>query len=117
MTRLAAKLRDRLEILKPSQTANSSGSYNRGYEHIRRIWGRVRSIASRQIKYNRSENDFSGYVVTVRPDRDLKKDVYLRKVKRLNPNQILRIVSVNDEVEDMWILTCEEIEQESTENE
>lgn len=53
MTRLAAKLKDRVSILMPVQTVNDDGGFNRSYEEIAEIWAEIIPIAqaSRDIAY------------------------------------------------------------------
>lgn len=58
MTRLAKELRERVAILKPTQTVNDDGGFDRGYIVISNIWAGVKPIA----QASRDIANFAAYI-------------------------------------------------------
>jgi len=114
MTRLAARLKDRLAILKATDTATESGGTTRSYTELRRVWGDVVDLGPREMAFLRVDSKTRPSIrITVRPDTEYSKDMFLKQIRTKFPNRILRVVSTRQVDARKMELLCTEVQEEA----
>src|SRR4030042_414343 len=81
MTRLVKDLKNRVWILRPSKTPNSSGGFTRGYEKLIQVWSNLKPIAQ-------ANRDIAHFAAAIRGVQVNEVATHKWKVRRVAVEEI-----------------------------